>query len=419
MLDSVREIFEGAAAKYLSAVDADSARSNQHEIGGLPSVGFREHLGEPSKGERRRLNCLMAYLTDEEEPEFCLDHVTWYDSRYKQLHRSPEYRLYYKSNAVTERIQPTDFLLVAKKTDGSLVLLFTPAGSSVEQQLRHLFGLSGLRDVGFTAAAMPAGTLALPIRLLLEELGIQAFDEAEAQNDLELLLEQFPERFPTTLLFSAFARKLTHFNCVDDPDQALLGWMEREEALFRAYERHTVAARLREGFGTAGDDVDEFISFSLSVQNRRKSRVGHAFENHLSYLFVQNQLAFETGGGPRVTENKAKPDFLFPSFAAYHDEAYPERRIFLLGAKTTCKDRWRQVLAEGDRLKHKYLATMEAGISVGQTDEMRSKSLQLVIPASLHGSFTVDQQGWLFSMADFIAEVRGAQSRVATASYVI
>lgn len=410
MLDSVRQIFEGAAAKYLSAVDADPSRSNQHEIGGLPSVGFREYLGAPGKGEYARFSCLMAYLTDEEEPEFCLDQVTWYDSRYKQPHRSPEYRLYYKSNAVTERIQPTDFLLVAKKIDGSLVLLFTPAGSSVEQQLRHLFGLSGLRDVGFTAAAMPAGTLALPIRLLLEELGIQAFDEEEAQNDLELLLEQFPERFPTTRLFSSFARKLTRFNCVDDPDQALLGWMEREEALFRAYERHTVAARLREGFGAAGDDVDEFISFSLSVQNRRKSRVGHAFENHLSHLFEQNRLAFEMGGGPRVTENKAKPDFLFPSFAAYHDQSYPEHRIFLLGAKTTCKDRWRQVLAEGDRLEQKYLATMEAGISVSQTDEMRSKSLQLVIPASLHGSFTADQQGWLFSLADFISEVRQAQS---------
>ena len=409
MLDSVRQIFEGAAAKYLTPVDADPARSNQHEIGGLPSVGFREYLGAPGKGEHKRFGCLMAYLTDEEEPEFCLDQVTWYDSRYKQVHRSPEYRLYYKSNAVTERIQPTDFLLVAKKTDGSLVLLFTPVGSSVEQQLRHLFGLPGLREVGFTAAAMPVRTLVLPIRILLEELGIQAFDEEEAQNDLELLLEQFPERFPTTRLFSSFARKLTAFNCQDDPDQALLGWMEREEALFRAYERHTVAARLREGFGAAGDDVDEFISFSLSVQNRRKSRVGHAFENHLAYLFDQNRLTFEMGGGHRVTENKAKPDFLFPDFAAYHDASYPESRIFLLGAKTTCKDRWRQVLAEGDRLERKYLATMEAGISVSQTDEMRSKNLQLVIPAPLHGSFTADQQSWLFSLGDFIAEVRRSQ----------
>lgn len=409
MLDSVRQIFEGAAAKYLSAVDADPSRSNQHEIGGLPSVGFREYLGAPGKGEPRRFSCLMAYLTDEEEAEFCLDQVTWYDSRYKQPHRSPEYRLYYKSNAVTERIQPTDFLLVAKKTDGSLMLLFTPAGSSVEQQLRHLFGLPGLREVGFTAAVMPTGTLALPIRLLLEELGIHAFDEEEAQGDLELLLERFPERFPTTRLFSSFARELTDFNCQDDPDQALLGWMEREEALFRAYERHTVAVRLREGFGAAGDDVDEFISFSLSVQNRRKSRVGHAFENHLSYLFNQNGLAFEMGGGPRVTENKSKPDFLFPSFSAYHDHSYPEHSIFLLGAKTTCKDRWRQVLAEGDRLKRKYLATMEAGISVSQTDEMKNKSLQLVVPAPLHGSFTVEQRDWLFSLTDFIAEVRRSQ----------
>lgn len=39
-----------------------------------------------------------------------------------------------------------------------------------------------------------------------------------------------------------------------------------------------LVVRLKAGFGENGEDVDAFISFSLSVQNRRKSRVGHAFE---------------------------------------------------------------------------------------------------------------------------------------------
>ncbi|MDL0432967.1 type II restriction endonuclease [Marinobacter sp. TBZ242] len=407
MLDSVNEIFEGAAAKYLSAVDADPARSNQHEIGGLPSVGFKSLLGIPGKSDGYPFPAMMAYLTDEEDAELCQDTVTWYDARWKNPKRSPEYRLYYKSNPVTELIQPTDFFLVAKKHDGSLLLLFTPAGSSVEFQLRHLFGLSDV-DQDFTSASMPSQTLILPIKMLLEELGVRAFDEREVQNDLDMLLERFPDKFPKTAEFSALARELTDFDCITDPDAALIGWMEREEALFRAYERHIVSERLRSGFGAAGDDVDEFIAFSLSVQNRRKSRVGHAFENHLGFIFQQNRLPFEKGGGARVTENKAKPDFLFPEFGAYHDPQYPRERIFLLGAKTTCKDRWRQVLSEGDLLERKYLATLEAGISSSQTDEMVAKNLQLVIPTAIHGSFTKAQRNWLFSMADFIHTVKRA-----------
>ncbi len=407
MLESVKELFEGAAAKYLSTVDADTSKSNQHEIGGLPSAGFKQHLGTPGKHEEYRYPCLMAYLADVSEVETCQDEVTWYDSRRKNPARSPEYRLYYKTNSVTELIQPTDLLLVAKKKDGSLVLIFTPAGSSTEHQLRHLFGLEKVDD-SFRAATMPAKTLILPIKMLLEELGVHTFDETEIQNDLQMLLDRFPDRFPKTVEFSSLARESVRIDCLDDPDGALLGWMEREEALFRAYERHQVAMRLRQGFGSDGDDVDEFIAFSLSVQNRRKSRVGHAFENHLGFLFQEHGLPFEQGSGTRVTENRAKPDFLFPDFKSYHDLDYSAERIFLLGAKTTCKDRWRQVLSEGDRLKRKYLATLEASISTSQTDEMRAKELQLVVPAPVHASYHESQREWLYTMSDFMAEIKAA-----------
>lgn len=404
MLDSVEELFEGAAAKYLSTVDADTSRSNQHEIGGLPRVGFKTYLGTPGKSEEFHYPCLMAYIRDEEDIELCQDTVTWYDSRRNKADRGPEYRLYYKDNPVTDLIQPGDFFLVGKKRDNTLVLLFTPAESSIEHQLRHLFGLHDMGD-RFKAADMPGQTLILPIKLLLDEIGIQAFDAGAAENDLEMLLARFPDHFPKTAAFSALAREVTQLDCRDDPDQALLGWMEREEAMFRAYERHIVAQRLRKGFGTEGDDVDEFISFSLSVQNRRKSRVGHAFENHLGHVFSENGLTYETGSGKRVTENKSKPDFLFPGFAEYHNQAYPAESIFLLGAKTTCKDRWRQVLAEGDRLERKYLVTLEAGISTTQTREMHAKNLQLIVPKGVHQSYGAEQQSWLYTTKDFIEEV--------------
>lgn len=186
--------------------------------------------------------------------------------------------------------------------------------------------------------------------------------------------------------------------------------MDHEEKLFRIYERHLVQQRLRWGFGTNGDDVDEFIGFSLSVQNRRKSRVGHAFEGHLDQLFRLHGLRFEQGRGKgRVTENNAKPDFLFPGFADYHNAGFPADRLSMLGAKTTCKDRWRQVLSEADRIPGKYLVTLEAAISEGQTREMQAHGLQLVVPTPIQTTYANNQRQWLIGLEAFISVIKRQQ----------
>jgi hypothetical protein len=78
----------------------------------------------------------------------------------------------------------------------------------------------------------------------------------------------------------------------------------------------------------------------------------------------------------------------------------------MLGAKTTCKDRWRQVLAEAKRIEHKHLLTLEAAISSHQTDQMREHKLQLVIPRGLHSTFTPAQRLTLLTLADFTAMVK-------------
>ncbi|WP_419649887.1 type II restriction endonuclease [Thiolapillus sp.] len=130
---------------------------------------------------------------------------------------------------------------------------------------------------------------------------------------------------------------------------------------------------LKEGFG---DDVDSFISFSLSVQNRRKSRAGHALENHLEEIFISRQICYQRGA---TTENRARPDFLFPSGGEYHDPFFDSNLLTMLGAKSTCKDRWRQVLSEAERIPDKHLLTLETAISTAQTDEMRGHRLQLVV----------------------------------------
>jgi hypothetical protein len=193
----------------------------------------------------------------------------------------------------------------------------------------------------------------------------------------------------------------------DDPDAALLAWMDREEQLFRRLERRVVADRLRAGFAAAADpDVEGFISFSLSVQNRRKSRAGHALENHLEAVFEAFNLRFDHAA---ETENRNKPDFLFPGQDEYRDAAFPPSRLTVLGAKSSLKDRWRQVLSEAERIPEKHLLTIEPSVSENQTDEMRAKRLQLVVPKSLHVTYRPVQRAWLISLTEFVRLVQARQ----------
>lgn len=112
------------------------------------------------------------------------------------------------------------------------------------------------------------------------------------------------------------------------------------------------------------------------------------------------------------TENRNKPDFLFPGQSEYRDLTFPAERLTMLGSKSTLKDRWRQVLSEAERIPDKHLLTLEPGISENQTNEMRTKHLQLVIPRSIQSSFRAAQRHWLISVRDFIATVKSRQIRI-------
>ena len=109
-----------------------------------------------------------------------------------------------------------------------------------------------------------------------------------------------------------------------------------------------------------------------------------------------------------ITENNAKPDFLFPGTAEYHDETFPQARLSMLGVKTTCKDRWRQVLSEAKRIKEKHLFTLEPAISTNQTSEMNAHHVRLVLPAGLHNYVHCSTGGRTTGIAGIYWAYKGA-----------
>jgi len=405
-------LFDGVAVKRLAAVDACSAASNQHEITG--SEPLLRILGDadrkrPRNGPDNRFAATYIWLGEEGESLSEDGHLSWYDSRRNKPRRA-EWRLYYQGNAVTELMSPGDSLFLARRSDDRLMFIVTPPGSTSESQLLWLFGLNPQISLAFeprTFSGSEDEDIGFAARFILDELGIDAEEPDAAQ--LDGLLEPFGLTFPTTHEFSALARSsVAGADPLGHPDAALMAWMQQEELLFRRLERHLVADRLGAGFKDAAEpDVDGFLSFSLSVQQRRRSRVGLALENHLTALFDAHGLRFDRGA---ETENRSRPDFLFPGRAAYLDPAFPSERLTLLGAKSTLRDRWRQVLAEGDRIRVKHLVTLEPGISENQTDEMRARQLQLVSPRSLHQTFRANQQAWLMDVEAFLGLVRARQN---------
>ena len=396
------EYFDGVAVKRLSRVDANPNASNQHEVGTTPEM--REFLGE---NQKQKFDANYIWLGDEQEGFSCPEFATHYDTRLNQPHRLPEWRLYYSSNPVTDLMQEGDTLFLAKRPDGSLMFIVVPANSTIGNQLLWLFGFDSQPSLKFAAQTYSGendATLDFAARFMLDELGIE-FEDPNA-NSLDSIIERFGLVFPKTADFSALARlTLPDVAAEDAPDLALMAWLDHEEAMFRRLERRVVSARIEQGFVHGdGVDVDGFLSFSLSVQNRRKSRMGQSFEHHLAAVFDASQIRYTKGG---KTERNNKPDFLFPDQASYSDPTFPDGSLTMLAAKSVCKERWRQILPEADRISAKHLVTLEPGISSAQTDQMQSHGVQLVVPFSLQASYTKTQGDWIWSLDQFIQHVRG------------
>lgn len=402
------QYFSGAAAKRLSAVETDPTRSNQHEFGIIRPM--LEFLGTPT-GKREYPATIIYFPADGEEPVTEESYLTVYDSRANQPNRSPEYRAYYPAHSEAIRLaREGDLMVIARRQESDeLLVVITEQGAAEEQQLSFLFGFDDpgrlFQSLNETDLDTNRGPLDFTAKQILEVVGIVA-EEPPLDDGLHLdeMIRLFGSSFPTTREFSEYARSTVRdVNPVEDPDEALIAWVEREEQLFRLFERYLLERQLAEDFTSGSMDVDRFISLSLSIHNRRKSRAGHSLEGHIETILLANGISFTRNG---ITENRSKPDFIFPSVTAYHSSDFPQDRLAMLAVKSTLKDRWRQILAEADRIPRKHLATLQPGLTDNQLVEMKDARVQLVVARSMHEAYGLSARAQLMTLADLIEEIR-------------
>jgi len=138
--------------------------------------------------------------------------------------------------------------------------------------------------------------------------------------------------------------------------------------------------------------------------NRRKKRAGISLENHVETVLKDAAVPFASH--PKVDDTA--PDFIIPSVEAYNDRSYPSDKLFVLALKTTCKDRWRQILNEAPRIPLKHLLTVQQGISQNQLNEISRSNVSLIVPESLHSCYPGSGRKSLLTVESFVAKIKSA-----------
>ena len=209
------------------------------------------------------------------------------------------------------------------------------------------------------------------------------------------------EKFPAGAVFSTQTRDAL-LACIRGfdalvPDDLLMRCMESEYALFRLAERQICQKDIIRIF----KDVDDFLATASSIMNRRKARAGRSLENHVEYILQRANI-------PHVMrpDIDGKPDIIIPSVAAYRDADYPLKKLLIVGVKTTCKDRWRQILNEAKRIPEKHILTIQQGISGNQLREMHAAKVKLVVPEKLHKQYPTDTPITLLNLEGFVQSVK-------------
>jgi len=377
VLKSIGEA-EHAYIKFLSANDLGLTGAHQSGIY-LSKDSYKFFMEQPGKnGENFEKNVRIRWhdvITDS-----CFK---WYGSGSRSEYRLTKTRDFFRGR---EELYTGSLFILCQMKDGQLYAWVLNDDETVDA----VFNFTGLS---------PSETNRL-IQFDLDE---------RLRPSAETLLEKYGSVFPETDTIARDTWNIFEnlYGGKTDPDRMIVDLIRIEYAVFRYLEKEIYRPFLGKPFAS----VEALMTVSLEINNRRKSRAGRSLELHLRYIFDTFGVEYSPGA---VSEMKKRPDFIFPSEEAYRDENFPSEKLFTLGAKTTCKDRWRQVISEADRVKDKYLFTLQQGFTSSQLIEMKAAGVIPVIPAEFHEKCRSDDRGMLMTLSEFIEMVTKANGKQAS-----
>ncbi len=379
-------------AKYLSANDT-YAKKNVHQGG--PHLGkplFAEAFpGLTHRADREVNPDLMLPARIDSHGEALDLRLVWYNS--KRLSGQKNGR----DEARLTRWGSSDSPLVEPDATGSLVVFAFRTQDQGDADALRVWRCRSVAEEDYLLDRLPdvapgAGRIVSPSGALQST----AFTGSCALTD-DQIPEDWKAAFPSgesLVKWAASRRSLT-----GTADKRLTERRRCEEQVFYSVERFHAMPRINSGFNS----VEAFVEFAGSLTNRRKSRSGRSLELHARLIFSEEVIDH---AWQARTENRKAPDFIFPSEAAYHDPRVPSSKLRMLAAKTTCKDRWRQILNEADRIPVKHLLTLQEGVSEPQFKEMQEAGVRLVVPEPVMASYPDEVRPHLQTLEQFLAELR-------------
>jgi restriction endonuclease EcoRII-like protein len=373
--------YGNALLKFISANEVDRRQSHQTGFY-LPKSAWKMYTAHPPKKGVNNKHIVNILWPDGRVTESC---VTWYGNKTRS-----EYRLTRFGK---------DFPWLTPDTVGSLLILIPASRTEfiayvldtdddIEEILTGL-GVEIVETWGIYQDGSP--------RMETEDVCLDRHFRAFAKA-----VEVFPQVkvFSETTL-NAIIECIIGFERAS-ADEQLLRLVSEEYRLFRMVERKIFQPEVQRLFAS----IDDFISTALSILNARKSRAGRALENHVEHLLTKARIPFEM----RKVVDGTRPDIIIPGKAEYEDGAYPVEKLLMIGVKTTCKDRWRQVTKEAPKIKQKHILTLQEGISSKQLEEMQQSDVTLIVPKPLHKKYPKTRRVTLLDVGSFIDFVRQLHS---------
>ena len=133
-------------------------------------------------------------------------------------------------------------------------------------------------------------------------------------------------------------------------------------------------------------DIDALM---LSASQQRKSRAGYSYEHHIEAMLIGGNIPFEK---QVIIESKKRPDFVLPSVKFVDSHMKGADTGLILSAKTTLRERWKQVERE-KKNRRLFLTTVDENIAGNSIEDMASIGINLVIPESLLKSKEAEYAG--------------------------
>ena len=112
----------------------------------------------------------------------------------------------------------------------------------------------------------------------------------------------------------------------------------------------------------------------LNASQQRRTRVGMGFESHIRRMLETGNIPYEE----QAIVSTRRPDFVMPSKNLYVKKSAD---ALVLAAKTTLRERWKQVPME-QRNCTIFLATMDEKVTRSAAREMAGLDITLVVPES-------------------------------------